>query len=409
MHSILIIGKVWPEENTTGAGVRMMQILTSLAKSQYQITFACAAQTGEYSTDLKEIGVKTEKIQLNCDSFNSFIQALKPEIVLFDRFSTEEQFGWRVQEELPFVLRILDTEDLHFLRAAREKTFEQVGYPYTLEETIETALELDITYREIAAMLRCDVNLIISQFEIEFLNTYFPIPETQLFYLPLLPSGDKVTLSFSERKDFIFVGNFLHQPNKDAFHYLHLLWPKIKQQLPDVNICIYGAYADNSILHLNNVKSGFIVQGWVEDLTTEIAKSRMLIAPLRFGAGLKSKILEALNVGTPVATTSIGAEGIEQKSNFSGVIGDCDDEWMSAIVNIYKNESAWKPENAKALKTIYTKFQGKELENFPVMIQAKLEQLTSNRKNQFLQKLVLHETLKSSKYLSKWIIEKNKA
>ena len=409
MHSILIIGKVWPEENTTGAGVRMMQILTSLSKSEYQITFACAAQTNEHSTDLKNLGVKTERIQLNCNSFNSFVKALNPEIVLFDRFSTEEQFGWRIQEELPNSLRILDTEDLHFLRAAREKTFKQVGFPYSHEQTIESALELDITYREIAAMLRCDVNLIISKFEVQILKRHFPIPETQFFYLPLLPFGDKVNLSFSERKDFIFAGNFLHQPNKDAFHYLHLLWPKIKQQLPEANLNIYGAYADKSIVQLNNVESGFLVHGWVKDLSIEIAKSRMLIAPLRFGAGLKSKILEALNVGTPVATTSIGAEGIEQKSNFSGVIGDCDDEWMSAIVNIYKNESAWKPENAKALKTIYTKFQGKELENFPVMIQAKLEQLTSNRKNQFLQKLVLHETLKSSKYLSKWIIEKNKA
>ena len=409
MHSILIIGKVWPEENTTGAGVRMMQILTSLAKSQYQITFACAAQTNEHSTDLKNLGVKTERIQLNCNSFNSFVKALNPEIVLFDRFSTEEQFGWRIQEELPNSLRILDTEDLHFLRAAREKTFKQVGFPYSHEQTIESALELDITYREIAAMLRCDVNLIISKFEVQILKRHFPIPETQFFYLPLLPFGDKVNLSFSERKDFIFAGNFLHQPNKDAFHYLHLLWPKIKQQLPEANLNIYGAYADKSIVQLNNVESGFLVHGWVKDLSIEIAKSRMLIAPLRFGAGLKSKILEALNVGTPVATTSIGAEGIEQKSNFSGVIGDCDDEWMSAIVNIYKNESAWKIENAKALKTISTKFQGKELENFPVMIQAKLEQLASNRKNQFLQKLLLHETLKSSKYLSKWIIEKNKA
>lgn len=408
MHSILIIGKVWPEENTTGAGVRMMQILTSLAKSEYQITFACAAQTNEHSTDLKNLGVKTERIQLNSNSFNSFVKALRPEIVLFDRFSTEEQFGWRIQEELPNSLRILDTEDLHFLRAAREKTFEHAGYPYTLEETIETALELDITYREIAAMLRCDVNLIISKFEVQILKMHFPIPETQLFYLPLLPSGGKVNLSFSERKDFIFAGNFIHQPNKDTVHFLDSLWPKIKQQLPEANLNIYGAYADKSIVQLNNVKSGFLIHGWVKDLSTEIAKSRMLIAPLRFGAGLKSKILEALNVGTPVATTSIGAEGIEQKSNFSGVIGDCDDEWISAIVDIYKNESAWKIENARAIKTISTKFQGKELENFPVMIQAKLEHLASNRKNQFLQKLLLHETLKSSKYLSKWIIEKNK-
>lgn len=408
MRSILIIGKVWPEEKTTGAGVRMMQLIKSLAKNNYNITFASTAQTSEYSSDLNAIGVQTEKIQLNCDSFNTFIRALTPEVVVFDRFSTEEQFGWRVEEELPDSLRVLDTEDLHFLRKSREKTVKQVGFPYSITQTIETALGLDITYREIAAMLRCDVNLIISGFEMELLTTHFPVPTSQLYYLPLLPTRSSMNFNFSERKGFIFVGNFLHQPNKDSVHYLHSLWSKIKKQLPEATLTIYGAYADESILQLNNVKSGFIVHGWVEDLTTEIAKSRMLIAPLRFGAGLKSKILEAFNVGTPVATTAIGAEGIEQSHEFGGIIGNCDDEWIASIVDIYNKESTWKKENTKALNTISTTFQGQELENFPVMIETKLQQLTSNRKNQFLQKLLLHETMKSSKYLSKWIMEKNK-
>lgn len=408
MHFILIIGKVWPEENTTGAGVRMMQLIHALLEENYAITFASAAQTGEHSTDLVQLGVKTMHIKLNCDSFNAFIQTLKPEIVLFDRFTTEEQFGWRVEEELPDCLRILDTEDLHFLRSARQSVFKNVGFPYSLEETLEEAFELDITYREIAALLRCDVNLIISEFELDLLKTYFPVSESQLHYLPLLPSGNSVELDFSERKDFIFAGNFFHQPNKDAVQYFRTLWPKIKQQLPEANLHIYGAYADEAILQLNNPKNGFHIRGWTKDLTTEITKSRILLAPLRFGAGLKSKILEAFNAGTPAATTSIGAEGIEKNGVFGGIVGDCDDNWIAAAVEIYQNESSWKHAQTKGLEIISSNFQGEELAQFPTYIHTKLETLKATRKKQFLQKLLLHETVKSSKYLSKWIMEKNK-
>ena len=409
MHSILIIGKVWPEEKTTGAGVRMLQIIRTLSSANYNITFASTAQIGAHSTNLNQWGVTTAQIQLNSYSFNVFLQTLQPEIVLFDRFSTEEQFGWRVEEELPNSLRVLDTEDLHFLRAAREETLKKEGFPYSLEKTINEACELDITFREIASMLRCDVNFIISSFEMDLLKHYFPVPESQLHYLPLLPSEGDFIPSFHDREHFIFAGNFFHQPNKDAVHFLQKLWPSIKQELPEAELFIYGAYANETTLQLNNPKNGFHIRGWVEDLSAEMAKSRILIAPLRYGAGLKSKILEAFRVGTPVATTEIGAEGIAKDGTFGGVIGNGDETWRKDLVALYRNELLWKEAQDKSLTILSNNFHGKELEELPDFIHAKLTDVLPTRKTQFLQKLMHHETMRSSKYLSKWIMEKNKA
>lgn len=408
MHSLLIIGKVWPESTTTGAGVRMMQLIHSFKNSGYTITFASTAQKSDHSEDLTKLGVETVIIELNSDSFNVFLRQLQPAIVMFDRFTTEEQFGWRVEEELPDSIRILDTEDLHFLRSAREIVFKKVGFPYSLDQTLEEVFKLDITYREIAALLRCDVNLIISEFELHLLKEHFPVPESQLYYLPLLPTGDYMKLDFSQRKDFIFAGNFLHHPNKDAVCYLTTLWPSIKQLIPDATLRIYGAYADESLRQLHNPTKGFHVLGWVENLSTVLEQSRVLIAPLRFGAGLKSKILESFGAGTPVATTPIGAEGIGHITDFGGVIGVCDSQWIDQLAQLYCSEEQWTITQTKGLQIISSRFQGEELKELPTWLNQIVFNPNEHRKHLFLQKLLQHETLKSTKYLSKWIMEKNK-
>lgn len=408
MHSLLIIGKVWPESTTTGAGVRMMQLIDSFRNSGYSITFASTAQKSDHSEDLTKLGVDTVMIELNSDNFNIFLRQLQPAIVLFDRFTTEEQFGWRVQEELPDCVRVLDTEDLHFLRSARESVLKKIGFPYSLDQTLEEAFKLDITYREIAAILRCDVNLIISEFELSLLKEHFPVPEAQLYYLPLLPTGNSMKLDFSQRKDFIFAGNFLHHPNKDAVRYLSTLWPVIKRLIPDANLHIYGAYADESILQLHNPAEGFHVLGWVENLSTVLEKSRVLLAPLRFGAGLKSKILESFKAGTPVATTPIGAEGIGHITDFGGIVGVCDSQWIDQLAQLYCSEENWTIAQTKGLQIIVSRFQGEELKELPNWLNQIVRNPKEHRKHLFLQKLLQYETLKSTKYLSKWIMEKNR-
>jgi len=95
----LFIGYVWPEPVTTAAGHRMIQLLNALKKN-YEITFASTAQQTRYTVNLDELGITTEQIQLNHPSFNDFIENLQPDVVVFDRFMIEEQFGWRVERLL---------------------------------------------------------------------------------------------------------------------------------------------------------------------------------------------------------------------------------------------------------------------------------------------------------------------
>ena len=152
-QQVLIIGYVWVEPNSSAAGSRMLQLIEQFSEQDYKITFASPAQKGEKASNLNSLGIDEVSIELNNSTFDDFIKELQPTIVLFDRFMMEEQFGWRVVENCPKAIRILDTEDLHFLRKTRQNQYKKGE-----EFTIEALLKSDDAKREIAAILRCDLS-----------------------------------------------------------------------------------------------------------------------------------------------------------------------------------------------------------------------------------------------------------
>src|SRR5690606_2511051 len=231
--------------------------------------FATPAAPTAYMEDLKGMGIDIAAISLNDPEFDKFISALKPAVVIFDRFMMEEQFGWRVAKFSPDAIRILDTEDLHFLRKSRESSL-------TGKATLRNS-ELDL--REIASIYRCDLSLIISEVEMELLLTQYKVPATLLLYLPFLyeemTSTDNVLPSFESRKNFICIGNLRHAPNLDAVVYLkEKIWPLINQQLPDAQMHIYGAYTPAKIEKLHDPKIKFHIKGRAANAMEVVKRAR---------------------------------------------------------------------------------------------------------------------------------------
>ena len=124
MQKLLIIGHHFPEPKSSAAGSRMLQIIECFQSNNYATTFACASAKNDNAFNLSKLGIEEVSIKLNHSSFDDFIRQLQPDIVLFDRFMTEEQFGWRVSEVCPDALKILDTEDLHGLRKGRHQALK---------------------------------------------------------------------------------------------------------------------------------------------------------------------------------------------------------------------------------------------------------------------------------------------
>ncbi|MBO6621337.1 MAG: glycosyltransferase family 4 protein [Balneola sp.] len=406
---LLIIGTVWPEPESSAAGSRMMQLIEFFQENEYEITFACSASNLEFSEDLNKLGIKTESIKINDSGFDRLIEDLKPDVVLFDRFMTEEQFGWRVSEYCPDALKILDTEDLHCLRYARHKALKN-GNEFKLED-----LYSDEARREIAAIYRCDISLIISKFEYELLTDFFNIDTEILHYLPFMfEELDSDHLSdipkFEERQHFISIGNFLHEPNWDAVRFLKEdIWKLIRKELPEAELHIYGAYTSLKVEQLHNKSEGFLIKGRANSAEEVLKHARVLLAPLRFGAGLKGKFTDAMKFGTPSVTTKIGAEGMKPSKGWGGVLGETPDEITQKAIQLYSDKSVWVEAQKTGVQIFNQLFnKAKHGESFGVKIASVTENLQDHRKKNFIGSMFLQNTLQSYKYMSKWIEEKNK-
>ncbi|MNR97434.1 Glycosyl transferases group 1 [compost metagenome] len=410
VRKLLIIGFVWPEPSSSAAGGRMVQLISFFKEQGYQITFSSPALDSDFMVDLDEYGVDKKAIALNCATFDAFIKELNPNIVLFDRFMIEEQFGWRVSENCPDALRILDTEDLHCLRLARQKAFKEKRNFKLTDLLVE-----DVAKREIASILRCDMSLMISEFEMELLETVFKVDRTLLYYLPfLLKPIDETDIqklpSFEERENFVFIGNFLHEPNWNAVQFLkESIWPLIKKQLPESNLLIYGAYPSQKVLQLHKPAEGFIVKGRATDAEEVVKSAKVVLAPLRFGAGVKGKLIEAMQCGTPSVTTSIGAESMHGNLPWNGFIVDEVTDFADAAVCLYLDKILWFKAQKKGVSIINQRYS-KDLSetDFKNRIDFLVCNLEQHRLNNFMGELLQHHTLKSTKYMAKWIEAKNK-
>ena len=403
---ILIIGYVWPEPNSSAAGSRMMQLLRCFHKKQWTISFASPAQQTEHMADLSLLGITPESIELNDASFDHYIAQKKADIVIFDRFMMEEQFGWRVEKFSPNSLRVLNTEDLHSLRQARQTAIKQ-------NTTFEVeGLYSDQGIREIASIHRCDLTLMISETETQLLKQEFHVPDTHLLHLPFMLDASEncnTFIPFEEREHFISIGNFRHAPNWDAVLQLKQeIWPKIRKRLPKAELHIYGAYPPPKATQLHNTKEGFLVKGWAESAQEVMGNARICLAPLRFGAGIKGKLVEAMQMGTPSITTKIGAESMHGLLPWNGVITDDIDVFVDAAVSLYGDKTSWQFMQQNGRNILESRYQATEWE--PKLIQRLTLQhrlQDSLRKKHFLGLMLRHHSLKSTQYMSQWIELKN--
>lgn len=409
-HHLLIICTVWPEPLSSAAGSRMMQLIRFFLDQSCKVTLACDAHETGYSDDLKDLSVQKLSIELNDDSFDLKVKMINPSIVLFDRFMTEEKYGWRVAGQCPEALRILDTEDLHCLRKTRQIALKKG------QDLRESLLQSDISKREIASIYRCDLSLIISPFEMELLTSLFKVDRNILHYIPLLadpltPEQIASWPEYEERRNFVSIGNFLHEPNTDAVLYLkETIWPLIRKQLPDAGLHIYGAYVTERIKALHNEQQGFLIKGRAEDSGEVVRNARVMLAPLRFGAGIKGKLLEAMLNGTPSVTTSIGAEGMHDGSNWNGCITDNPGEFASFAVGLYTSPSLWKQAREQGL-TLVHQFYNKLPHSRSLLdtLNGILKNLHAHRASNFTGAMLMHHYMASTKYMSRWIELKNKA
>ncbi len=409
IDKLLIIGFVWPEPKSSAAGSRMLQLIELFKPKVNAITFVSTAKPTPNTYDLESIGISVAPIELNHSSFDAFIKAYNPDAVLFDRFMTEEQFGWRVAEQCPNAIRILDTEDLHGLRKGREFALKADQAP------VIDHLQNDITKREIASIYRCDLSIIISESEMKLLIETFKVDASLLCYVPFLldpVSSDSINTlpDYDQRQHFITVGNFLHQPNYDAVLYLRqTIWPLIKTELPEAELHIYGAYESQKVSQLNHTHDRFLIKGFIEDLGSVMQFAKVCLAPLRFGAGLKGKLIDAMQYGTPCMMSTIAAEGMFGAIQPNGFVEDDPEDFARKAIELYTNSILWSKSQRQGYDILNERFdKANHSKRFLERLTVLQDHLETHRQDNFTGQIIWHHSLLSTKYMSKWIEAKNK-
>eukprot|EP00850_Spirogloea_muscicola_P017017 SM000142S00531 [mRNA] locus=s142:126906:135045:- [translate_table: standard] len=422
-----------PEHRSTAAGVRLWQLARAFQRRGHAVAFASPCRQNEYVTELEAAGIATfHCLPNNEERFAAVLRDVRPQICIFDRFTIEEAFSFRVRELCPGALRVLDTCDLHFLRLGRMGVISKGGSILEALHHRPAATSAELV-RELSAIHRSDLALVCSAFEQRLLVDCYSVPAHKValasfYYSPPPPSA--VALTFEKRKHFVTIGNFKHPPNRDSVEWLATeLWPRIQKELPAAECHVYGAFMDRADLALQNTQAGFLVKGHAPSLAL-FATYRVCLAPLRFGAGLKGKILDSWHHGLPACTTPIGSEGLGAPlavvDALQPVGASCDagrwwqrgsggtwgglegattaEEFVRDSVRLHQDGQLWAACQAKGFEILESTFSLDRNERLlGLAMDTALKDMHNNRASDFVGAMLWYHTVRSTEYFSRWI------
>ena len=187
-----------------------------------------------------------------------------------------------------------------------------------------------------------------------FRSTYHLGDESQL-QLPELDSSNTSSL-------ILFIGTLTWEPNIDGLlWFLENCWSVIKEHHPDVKLVIGGKNPDRRLLEWATKDSAIAIPGFIEDPEDYFAKARVFIAPLRFGSGMKVKVLNAMYRGIPTVTTDIGIEGLEVEDGVHIAVGNEPAEFIARVEKLLTDDNYWNQLKTHSRSLAGTKYTWQEV------------------------------------------------
>ena len=315
----------------------------------YKVTFAPDNLKVEerYTSDLQRLGVEclhlpyTKSICSHLEAYGSYY-----DLVFIARAEVAAVHIDNIKTYCRNAKVIFDTEDLHFVREERQAA---------LENDVELAKKaMQRKIEELTIAEKADCTIVVSPYERQVLLkenpnlniTVIPVPRE----IPGRLSG------FEDRRDILFIGGFEHPPNVDGvLHFVLDTYPVIKQQLPDLKFYVLGSKPTSEVLNLATDPS-IIVTGYVDDLAPYFNQIRLSVAPLRYGAGVKGKILTSLSYGLPVVASNIAIEGIGLENDVDVLCADSPTDFAKNIVRLYTDSVLWNRLSANGLAKMTTHY-----------------------------------------------------
>ena len=316
-------------------------------------------------------------------------------------------------------------QDSHALRRARARASAAGADAGEVVGAKPNARDLD-QMREIASIARSDLALVCSPVERRWLERECGIDgrklKTASFFEDAVDISKLSDEDFDARRGFVTIGTFMHKPNVDSVAWLRSeVWPLVRERLPDATMRVYGSYMTEAHrARFHDPRNGFELVGFAEDLNDAMSNARVLLAPLRFGAGIKGKVLDAWKCGTAVVTTPIGSEGTTPEEDFWhastsepidpdhgwGGYGDVvtASEIADAAVRLHEDRETWSRARLNGAEIVNRLFsREKNVSDVLDAIEHVVTNIDTVRDDDYVGQSLWHHTERSTMYFSKWI------
>ncbi len=345
---VLIVDAYTPTPDQDSGSLRMLNLMRLLRNDGYAVSFLPdnRAHAGEYTRAVQDLGVQALYYPFVSDPIAWLREHGKQlSAVILSRHYVAANYVESVRLYAPQARLIFDTVDVHHLREQRVADLE--GSADLAQQAARTRAQ------ELRLMRTCDVTLVVSAAEKEILMR--EVPQARIEVVSNVHQVFGRRRGFEQRRDLVFVGGFQHPPNIDAvLWFVRDVFPRVRERLGDVTFNVIGSKAPPAILDLAH--DGVVVHGFVPDIEPFMDSSRLALAPLRYGAGVKGKVNMAMSYGLPVVATSPAAEGMHVRNGIDLLVADSPEDFADAVVRGYTDAALWQTLSDNGLSNVRAHF-----------------------------------------------------
>jgi len=329
---LLVVDQQVPSPDQDAGGVRMYAMLKLLREMDSAVTFVSSSETRLPDSERKLASLGIPVLY----GYSTAVAHLtrhghQYEFVLLSRPNVALRFLPAIRAYALNSTVIYDTVDLHWVRFHRAATLS--GDPALAKEADR--------YLRIERLNAVCADLVLTVTQEDKDSLLAVAPDVRVEVIPtihtLMPPSDLG----QPRTGLLFIGNFQHAPNVDGVKwFVRDVLPLIQRQLTGIVLHVVGRKMPEEVRSL--ASPSVRIAGYVPDLEPSYRASRVFVAPLRYGAGMKGKIGQSMSYGVPSVTTTIGAEGIMLRDGETALIADTPEAFAQAVVRLYTDDVLWK-------------------------------------------------------------------
>lgn len=353
-HVLVIAPRMLTPDIDAGS-LRLYHLLVMLRGLSYGVTFVPSfagswpphdSRLREDTERLRQAGVKVPTTS-TIDPVEDHLQRSGKRyaiVILCDEYVASKHIA-PVRKYCPQAIVVFDTVDVGYVRHYREA--KVTGSVRALRRALQSKR------RFLAVAREADFTFVVSQVDRAIMER--DCPGVRAHVISSIHDLSGCARPFSDRQDILFVGSFQHSANLDAVHYfVREIQPLLRGEIVGIRTYIIGGDPPPSVMDLGS--PDVVVTGHVPDLAQYFDNCRLSVAPLRFGSGVKGKVLTSLSYGLPVVASSMAIEGLHLTDGKDVLVADDPADFCEALASLYRDESLWGHLSKNGLEVVAQHF-----------------------------------------------------